>query len=724
MEKFLLRKKRSEPDEPSHSSEAKEAASDSKVEKRAWGSVPALADKERVISFVKWSEDPDFCFNCLKTHIYPRGNLFSVDGERGNGSSYVMTCRVCKLVLEPKRKRDVKSHVEKCRYRIEAVKAAGSLFEREHMNQSSMKTLVVHAYTGAVLESGHSASSCEPFRKLISNIFPGFADLVPEGERLMRHHVPELFLKVNELSLDPVRGVHLSMALDSTGDKSSLDKKTNKLRTATVAIPDGRHTASLCVALDALSSSENTAISNNSWFTGVVVDTICSGNVARAIVVLDGVSSDWGSDNTGKEMREAFLKVFTETYWFRCFPHMFDVTGKLMKVALVVVMELVACTNAWHHVNSRQLAEGWVELKTMEARNFSLVSSFGVDLNLTLPPAVNVTRWTPFWTWLDWVIPHFLVLKYYVEHKVSRMTGEYARRLVDVMSNDPAKLYAQLVLLHDSGEEIANALTIMQGRQPMIHRAARIIENVHDSLVVADKRKIQERVMTVLEELKKVIRPQLSYAIQVNIHFPDQNGVKEIVNEYTEYVAVPAFAKFNRCWEDYPAQEKKLILMAASLDYKSKKEDRCSFEKFKSAVIFTKELVNGEIQSINWNAVESEWIYWQNNYSADWKSDEKDEDLGDDVLLYWKSARVTLIFPHLHRIALRILQLVINSCDPERVFSVFRRVIVDQTERHSMSPEKKVGMVRLKYNSEAGPSWVKGYPSDRLPALFGNWQKV
>lgn len=723
-----------------------------KRKKAAWGSVPNLAGAERGKSFTLWSKDTKFMDPLFK--IQPansKGRFFMLQQPGIEPDSWTLQCWCCKASLEPKLRVYLVNHVKVCiTPALERAQCHARDKRNNKLNGTQLKRLAVYSYASCVLDSGTTAGACSPFRELLCAVAPHLEDAIPLiPDTIQRSYMVPVALERVSRVMRKFVGQQLCIALDSTGDPSSHDKDESKLRTLTLAYPshdgDISKTKSVCLALNGLPSVDNTAAANCSWLVDTISDQCkiiypllkeaTQQNLREVVAAaLDAVASDWGSDNTGQACRAVFVLTFRYTFWFRCLCHLNDTIATPMKTECLFVTELFQLTNTWHNSNDAKLLPDWLEYfgecirsgngvqrgtvyppaKTMEGILLTALSS---------PPEVNVTRWLPFWKWLKWMHRHFRIFVCYVLAKLRIGGGANATKLYTLVSSSTVELWCSISMMMKLSVGLKDNLKMFQTRQPIVPFIYTIMEGMRSQIGVS-KEEVRNNFVLYNGNLQTVrLEDTALKGLMKNVQ-PTPPQMKKMADDFFDDVATAVLEKYELVWDSYPNKEKEFLRAACMLrpEYRSnmpkwiplsaeafKEWIPLSAEAFEEAIQW-KEYIDGEgnVKQVEWDKIKEQYAtYMIDRGIRKQKINEKETDY---ISSLWQEQRNQILYPQLAPMMLRILMVVVDSCDPERVFSVYRRVILDQVMRHGMDSDKKTLYVQSKYNAEAGPEECRTWP--------------
>lgn len=210
---------------------------------------------------------------------------------------------------------------------------------------------------------------------------------------------------------------------------------------------------------------------------------------------------------------------------------------------------------------------------------------------------------------------------------------------------------------------------------------------------------------------------QLFSDVQQKHHLPE---AKVWADYFFQNAHTAAATKFSAIFDNYPADEWRLLEFARFLDPSVvPPAARPTTADFVRAVKFTKYLdINGRPQRIDQPRLSREWESFR---AADtWQDHPEWYCKGHfDAVRMWFSPEMLVMYPTLTPLVLRILRIIPNSCDPERVFSAFKRLIVNHPQRSSLEASKKTGLVRCNYNQECCRDFDVGNRHD-FQMLFPN----
>lgn len=688
-----------------------------------------LEGQARLI-FYTWAARKDFRHQNLRSVANKDGCLFLLDGDIDNPENVSMSCSVCLATLEPFQSRDLITHYKKHLVVLDSGAFNATLVRRKPTSQAALRLLANETFAACVADSENTAQSCMPFLKMLSIVVPYLGDITPElGNSIMEQYIPSVCTKRQEQALLFLVGQHTGIAIDATGDRSQKDKTQNKLRAMTIAVPCGPATTySILAVLDSVPSSEGTAVANAAWLTQSL-SNLYQHDLEVQQASLDWVASDWGSDNTGKECRKKFLGIRESLLWFRCVEHMIDLPGKEMKEASPLIVQLYTATNNMHSVASSFLP---TELQALmfemlendqcppEERKRNLppmVSSVDGSpiLKESGPPFVNATRWLPFWEWLNWMHKHFLVFWYFVEKRLPAGIdhGTHAATLTALFRDRPMELFCAIRSMCLISVPLQKALVQLQSRKPHVEQVAPIIDDIAFSLCIdeLDVRELYDEGIALIGGIADQYENSYMLLECGDDWDPTPDIRKSWARFFTTFVLEAARDKLSDVWDNYPEQEKRFLKFAPHLSHLSR-DQKPEFEILQAAIPWKWQWDNGKIRPIDWESVRKEWKVYQ--IDERW-ADRKYEKY--TPLEFWMTVQHGLA--QLALVAIRALRVIPNSCDPERGFSVFKRVVVNQKLRWKMGQDKKMALTKSTYNKGAGPPICADWPLSEFKEKFG-----
>lgn len=446
--------------------------------------------------------------------------------------------------------------------------------------------------------------------------------------------------------------------------------------------------------------------------------------------LVNAFASDWGSDNTGKDCRDEMLKTFVNSYWFRCPAHLLDLPAKEMKLALIKVKELYELTNAlFHDVSAKHVSSAWHEELTMllagpSSRNCPapLATDGTVITKFSGPPFVNTTRWLPYWKWVRWMHKHFLVFMRFVLRRVKNMEGASACRLVVLFESDFMELFASLHATRDVGVPIESGLKKLQLREPHVHIVSLVLNGCCEALEKTkdDVRELYKAGCVLIRTTAHGTTYQS--LVRADEWTPSIQQMKQWADWYSTYVLSVAYAKIKTTWlDEYPAKEKRFLDVVVSFNPLTPIDQRVSFDEMKEAIIWEKLMIDQKLVVIDWDMIKTEWaMYLFDSRRITAIGEDDDACANFSPLSEWSSAFMTMCYPTLSPLASCALDVTVDSCEPERVFSVFKRVIVNQPNRHSMGQDKKVAITQATFNAQNGPPGpCRDWPLSEFTTQFG-----